>query len=192
MRRATPTLDPLRLIPRDVFTTADDADDRSATEPGRGCTCRRERPHPGAQLGIEDVEDMRITAFARGDRRCGRSVGSRVGRPAPGPQPRAPAQVRRHCDPEEPQRIRPGVWVPGVGQRLYGELHQGAPEIRRHPRSSAQRRRQHQLARYTSTCQQGQPSEERPSPAMDQRQWQHRPGKHEPDLEQQHRPTRPL
>ena len=74
------TPDLLRLIPEHVWAPAYDADDQvrdgawvaeltdlmdlSAWPPGMRVIVRKERPHPGAQLRFEDVDGMRITAFA--------------------------------------------------------------------------------------------------------------------------------
>ena len=74
------TPDLLRLIPEDVWTEAYDAHDQvrdgawvaelthlldlSGWPAGMRVIVRKERPHPGAQLRFEDVEGMRITAFA--------------------------------------------------------------------------------------------------------------------------------
>ena len=74
------TPDLLRLIPDDVWTPAYDAVDDvrdgawvaelthlldlSGWPAGMRVIVRKERPHPGAQLRFEDVDGMRITAFA--------------------------------------------------------------------------------------------------------------------------------
>ena len=74
------TPDLLRLIPEDVWTEAYDAVDAvrdgawvaeltdlldlTSWPAGMRVIVRKERPHPGAQLRFEDVEGMRITAFA--------------------------------------------------------------------------------------------------------------------------------
>ncbi len=39
--------------------------DLSAWPPGMRLIVRKERPHPGAQLRITDLDGMRITAFVR-------------------------------------------------------------------------------------------------------------------------------
>jgi len=74
------TPDLLRLIPKDVWTEAYDAHDAvrdgawvaeltdlldlTGWPKGMRVIVRKERPHPGAQLRFEDVDGMRITAFA--------------------------------------------------------------------------------------------------------------------------------
>ena len=74
------TPDLLKLIPEQVWTPAYDADDQirdgawvaeltdlldlSSWPAGMRVIVRKERPHPGAQLRFEDVDGMRITAFA--------------------------------------------------------------------------------------------------------------------------------
>ncbi|WP_024285360.1 IS1380 family transposase [Cellulomonas sp. KRMCY2] len=74
------TPDLLRLIPEHVWTEACDAHDAvrdgawvaelthlldlTGWPPGMRVIARKERPHPGAQLRFDDVEGMRITAFA--------------------------------------------------------------------------------------------------------------------------------
>ena len=74
------TPDLLKLIPDDVWTPAYDAFDAlrdgawvaelthlmdlTGWPAGMRVIVRKERPHPGAQLRFEDVEGMRITAFA--------------------------------------------------------------------------------------------------------------------------------
>jgi hypothetical protein len=74
------TPDLLRRIPADVWTPAYDAHDTirdgawvaelthlmdlSSWPAGMRVIVRKERPHPGAQLRFEDVDGMRITAFA--------------------------------------------------------------------------------------------------------------------------------
>lgn len=74
------TPDLLKLIPDDVWTPAYDAIDAlrdgawvaeltdlldlTGWPAGMRVIVRKERPHPGAQLRFEDVEGMRITAFA--------------------------------------------------------------------------------------------------------------------------------
>jgi hypothetical protein len=74
------TPDLLKLIPDDVWTPAYDAVDAlrdgawvaeltdlldlTGWPAGMRVIVRKERPHPGAQLRFEDVEGMRITAFA--------------------------------------------------------------------------------------------------------------------------------
>jgi len=74
------TPDLLRLIPDHVWTPAYDAVDDvrdgawvaelthlmdlTGWPPGMRVIVRKERPHPGAQLRFDDVEGMRITAFA--------------------------------------------------------------------------------------------------------------------------------
>ena len=74
------TPDLLRLIPEHVWTPAYDAHDQirdgawvaeltnlldlSTWPAGMRVIVRKERPHPGAQLRFEDVDGMRITAFA--------------------------------------------------------------------------------------------------------------------------------
>mgnify|MGYP000957250604 CR=1 FL=1 len=74
------TPDLLRLIPKDVWTEAYDAVDAvrdgawvaeltdlmdlTGWPKGMRVIVRKERPHPGAQLRFEDVDGMRITAFA--------------------------------------------------------------------------------------------------------------------------------
>ena len=74
------TPDLLRLIPQKVWVPAYDAHDEirdgawvaeltglmdlTGWPPGMRVIVRKERPHPGAQLRFEDVEGMRITAFA--------------------------------------------------------------------------------------------------------------------------------
>ena len=78
----TPNL--LRLIPKDVWTEAYDAHDAvrdgawvaeltdlmdlTSWPAGMRVIVRKERPHPGAQLRFEDVDGMRITAFATNSR----------------------------------------------------------------------------------------------------------------------------
>ncbi len=74
------TPDLLKLIPTKVWAPALDAHDAvrdgawvaeltdlmdlTAWPPGMRVIVRKERPHPGAQLRFEDVDGMRITAFA--------------------------------------------------------------------------------------------------------------------------------
>ena len=74
------TPDLLKLIPEDVWAPAYDAVDQvrdgawvaeltdlldlSGWPTGMRVIARKERPHPGAQLRFEDVDGMRITAFA--------------------------------------------------------------------------------------------------------------------------------
>jgi len=74
------TADLLELIPAEVWTPAYDAHDQvrdgawvaeltglldlSRWPPGMRVIARKERPHPGAQVRITDVDGMRITAFA--------------------------------------------------------------------------------------------------------------------------------
>ena len=74
------TPDLLELIPEHVWTEAYDAHDQvrdgawvaelthlmdlTGWPPGMRVIVRKERPHPGAQLRFEDVDGMRITAFA--------------------------------------------------------------------------------------------------------------------------------
>lgn len=74
------TPDLLKLIPEQVWTAAYDAVDQirdgawvaeltdlldlSSWPAGMRVIVRKERPHPGAQLRFEDVDGMRITAFA--------------------------------------------------------------------------------------------------------------------------------
>jgi len=74
------TPDLLKLIPDHVWTEAYDAHDQvrdgawvaelthlmdlSGWPPGMRVIVRKERPHPGAQLRFDDVDGMRITAFA--------------------------------------------------------------------------------------------------------------------------------
>jgi len=74
------TPDLLRRIPEHVWTPAYDAHDQvrdgawvaeltdlldlTGWPPGMRVIVRKERPHPGAQLRFEDVDGMRITAFA--------------------------------------------------------------------------------------------------------------------------------
>ena len=74
------TPDLLRRIPEDVWTEAYDAYDQvrdgawvaeltdlmdlTSWPAGMRVIVRKERPHPGAQLRFEDVDGMRITAFA--------------------------------------------------------------------------------------------------------------------------------
>ena len=74
------TPDLLKLIPEQVWTEAYDAHDAvrdgawvaelthlldlTGWPPGMRAIVRKERPHPGAQLRFEDVDGMRITAFA--------------------------------------------------------------------------------------------------------------------------------
>jgi hypothetical protein len=69
----------LAAVPEDVWTPAYDADgqvrpgawvaemtglfDLSGLPPGMRLIVRKERPHPGAQLRITDVDGLRITAF---------------------------------------------------------------------------------------------------------------------------------
>lgn len=76
----TNTPDLLKLIPKQVWAPAYDADgelregadvaeltgllDLSSWPNGMRVIARRERPHPGAQLRFDDVEGYRITAFA--------------------------------------------------------------------------------------------------------------------------------
>ena len=75
----------LASIPADAWTPAYDADrcvrpgafvaeltglfDLSGWPPGMRLIVRKERPHPGAQLRITDVDGMRITAFVTNSRR---------------------------------------------------------------------------------------------------------------------------
>ncbi|CAI7981063.1 hypothetical protein FRAHR75_980003 [Frankia sp. Hr75.2] len=70
----------IAALPEQAWTPAYDADDHprpgawvaelaglldlSGWPPGMGVILRRERPHPGAQLRITDVDGNRITAFA--------------------------------------------------------------------------------------------------------------------------------
>jgi len=74
------TPDLLAGIPQEVWTPAYDAHDQirdgawvaeltdlmdlSGWPPGMRVIVRKERPHPGAQLRFEDVDGMRVTAFA--------------------------------------------------------------------------------------------------------------------------------
>ena len=73
------TPDPLQRIPEHVWTPAYDAHcqvrdgawveltdllDLTGRPKGMRVIVRKERPHPGAQLRFEDVDGMRITAFA--------------------------------------------------------------------------------------------------------------------------------
>jgi len=76
----THTADLLKLVPDQVWTPAYDAEgeirqgawvaeltgvlDLAGWPEGMRVIARKERPHPGAQLRITDVEGMRITAFA--------------------------------------------------------------------------------------------------------------------------------
>jgi hypothetical protein len=79
--------DLLELIPKDVWTPAYDAHDEirdgawvaeltglmdmSGWPPGMRVIVRKERPHPGAQLRITDVDGHRVTAFATNTRTGG-------------------------------------------------------------------------------------------------------------------------
>jgi hypothetical protein len=45
---------------------------------------RKERPHPGAQLRITDVDGHRITAFATNTATAGRHLATRPGTTPPG------------------------------------------------------------------------------------------------------------
>jgi len=81
------TSDLLELIPADVWTPAYDAHDEirdgawvadltglldmSKWPPGMRVIVRKERPHPGAQLRITDVDGHRVTAFATNTRTAG-------------------------------------------------------------------------------------------------------------------------
>lgn len=81
------TPDLLALIPEQAWTPAYDAHDQvrdgawvaeltglldlSGWPPGMRVIVRKERPHPGAQLRFEDVDGMRITAFATNTRAGG-------------------------------------------------------------------------------------------------------------------------
>ena len=74
------TAELLKRIPAEVWTPAHDADDEirdgawvaeltglldlSGWPPGMRVIARKERPHPGAQLRITDVDGLRVTAFA--------------------------------------------------------------------------------------------------------------------------------
>ena len=74
------TAELLKRIPAEVWTPAYDADDEirdgawvaeltglldlSGWPPGMRVIARKERPHPGAQLRITDVDGLRVTAFA--------------------------------------------------------------------------------------------------------------------------------
>ena len=81
------TADLLALIPEDVWTPAYDAHDQirdgawvaelthlldlSGWPTGMRVIVRKERPHPGAQLRITDVDGLRVTAFATNTRAGG-------------------------------------------------------------------------------------------------------------------------
>ncbi len=52
----------LTKIPESVWTPAYDAHDEVCD--GARVIARKERPHPGAQLRLTDVDGLRITAFA--------------------------------------------------------------------------------------------------------------------------------
>jgi len=79
--------DALAKIPPGVWTPAYDADghvrdgafvaeltgllDLSSWPKGMRVICRKERPHPGAQLRLTDIDGMRVTAFATNTRTGG-------------------------------------------------------------------------------------------------------------------------
>jgi hypothetical protein len=98
----------LASIPDEAWSPAYDADrqirpgafvaeatglfDLSGWPPGMRLIVRRERPHPGAQLRITDLDGMRITAFTHLHRP--RAAG-RPGTAAPPPSPRRGPHPRR-------------------------------------------------------------------------------------------------
>ena len=108
------TPDPLQRIPEHVWTPAYDAHcqvrdgawveltdllDLTGRPKGMRVIVRKERPHPGAQLRFEDVDGMRITAFAtntvRGqlpDLELRHRRRARLRRPHPGRQGHRPCQ----------------------------------------------------------------------------------------------------
>ena len=100
-----------RQIPADVWTPAYDADgairdgawvaeltgllDLTGWPKGMRVIARKERPHPGAQLRLTDVDGHRITAFATNtrDRPTPRSGAAA---PSPGPRRGPDPQRQRH------------------------------------------------------------------------------------------------
>jgi hypothetical protein len=96
----------LAAVPDDVWTPAYDADgqvrpgawvaemtglfDLPGWSPGMRLIVRKERPHPGAQLRITDLDGHRITAFSHlHDQGSAGRAGAAAPRPAPrrGPHP---------------------------------------------------------------------------------------------------------
>jgi hypothetical protein len=88
---------------------------------GTRLICRRERPHPGAQLSFTDVDGHRFVLSHRPDRRRDRRPG--------GPAPPARPGRRPHQDPEGNRRQLPTLLRP-PGQR--GVVRAGAVRPRRH------------------------------------------------------------
>ena len=117
----------LRRIPTSVWAPAYDADrevrdgawvaeltgllDLSGWPKGMRVIARKERPHPGAQLRITDIDGMRVTAFATNTRPGGpgtQLADLELRAPPPGPR-RGPHPLREghRADQPAPSRLRP-------------------------------------------------------------------------------------
>jgi hypothetical protein len=114
---STPEL--LTKIPESVWTPAYDAHDQvrdgawvaeltdlldlTGWPKGMRVIARKERPHPGAQLRLTDIDGLRVTAFATNTTRG--QPRPRAAAPPPGPRRRPDPQRQRHR-PDEPAVAR--------------------------------------------------------------------------------------